>query len=235
MSMLGTYTGLFEEEGLCIIRPNKYRVEADAPEWYYNIATRINHVVDVNRSKLRGVIHCGSHSCPEIGCYQSLFGRNVIWIEANPESYRKWVKPCSDYWMQQSYNCAVSNIDTVGDIFVDQSPDTGSILNNTGQKSYRIPFYKLDSLIKLHNIDMRNFNFLNMDIEGAELKALEGMKDNLRHIDYLFCEAAYTPRQPGAPTFDEQNKYIEERGFELVKKSASFDSLGWGDCFYRRK
>ncbi len=43
-----------------------------------------------------------------------------------------------------------------------------------------------------------HFNFLNLDIQGAELKALKSMGDYLNNVDYIYTEvnSDYTKTVP---------------------------------------
>jgi len=237
MSMLGAYTLIFEEQGLCRTEPNLTRKEIhdfSEPVWFYDENTWHNYVFDLDKKKLRGVIHCGAHNCPETGCYVPLFGENVIWIEANKNSYDEWAKVCAKHHNQKAYNVAVSDYDGVGDIIIDGSPDTGSLLNTRGI-SQRVAIYKLDTLIEHHGLDINNYNFLNIDTEGSELNVLKGAEKTLEHIDYIFMEVSTAARFSGGPTFAELNQYVIDRGFEFVKVSDSINTIGWGDAFYKRK
>ena len=59
----------------------------------------------------------------------------------------------------------------------------------------------LENIICDYNID---YNFLNFDIQGSELKALKGMSSYLNKVDYLYTQ------------------YLSYRIYEKSKKGCSF-------------
>ena len=85
---------------------------------------------------------------------------------------------------------------------------------------------KGDTLIKDNGINMCDYNFLNLDIQGAELLALRGIEDNLKFIDYIYtevntgevyknCAKVYEIDNPGysvwvkiVPTFSDPTSFL---------------------------
>ena len=196
-----------------------------------------------------GAIHVGAWDCAEKGCYSPLFGDNVIYIEANPYTYNNLTLPSihnapnsfqSDFkygnpnW--KSYNCTIFNED---DVLVNLSNqgDTSHIkLNNINlSEGLQVKTKKLDTLISEENIDMNNYNFLNIDIEGGELKALQGFENNINYINYIMAEVSTEKKQEYACTLDEITKYLKTKGFELAEISDSINTLKWGDAFFIKK
>lgn len=51
--------------------------------------------------------------------------------------------------------------------------------------SFEVETKLLKNIICNHNIE---YNFLNFDIQGAELKALKGMEEYLHNVDYIYTE-----------------------------------------------
>ncbi len=233
MSMLGHYTKLFAELGYIEIEESK---PGDNPEpvdwlppWDYNITK-------INEDPPRGVIHVGCHDCPEQGCYVPLFGSNVVWIEANKQSYDDWVVPTAKRWNQWAFNLAASDTTGNGYYYHNGSNETSGLLPATGKSpSFSIvKEQKLDELVLEHNINMDNFDFLNIDVEGAEHKVLKGFEDHIDKIRFLFVEVSNNQRNEGQMVFSELNEYIESLGFSLHKVSDSINTLDWGDAFYVR-
>ena len=136
----------------------------------------------------KGVIHVGAWDCAEMGCYVSLFDQNVIWVEANPHTYANISKPKADVYKHKSYNCALSDTDN-NEVLLRVLPkaDGSSLYECVGQvpvSEIKLKTKTLDTLIEEENIDMNNFDFLNIDAEGAEYDVLQGMKNHLHRIDY---------------------------------------------------
>lgn len=84
----------------------------------------------------------------------------------------------------------------------------------------------LDTLIKNKN----EYNFLNMDVEGAELLVLKGSRELLKNIDYILLESQDIQRFDGSCLRDEVIEFLKEFKFSLVKY---FDTgKQWGDCLF---
>jgi len=253
MSMLGHYVLLFEKLGLVKTTPLAVHVGGDGshnpleskkdicPPWWPTFPYLPGWDYDTEKlfpDKLRGCIHVGAWGCAELGCYVPMFGQNVVWVEANPHTYEIITKPRANAYEHKAFNCALSSVDNKEvSLKIMPKADGSSIYECVGQtpiNKIKMKTKTLDTLIKEEKIDMDDHNFLNMDVEGAEFDVLEGMKENLHKIDYLFFEASLYERHKGAKNFKDLHEYVVNKGFELIVFSDSFKTLGWGDAFYKR-
>jgi len=186
-----------------------------------------------------GVIHVGAHECPELTCYAKLFDTNVIWVEANGDTYTNSVVPVAEENGHQAYNFAAYDEDDLElTLYIPSRSDISSLYTSSEfphTHTSQVRTKTLDTLVEEEKIDMKNFNFLNVDVEGAELRVLEGFKNNLCHIQYLFIEVSVGERfADSGATFEILHNYAVEKGFELREISSSIQTLGWGDAFYIR-
>ena len=188
--------------------------------------------------KPKGVIHVGAWDCAEMGCYVHIFEKNVVWVEANPQTFENLSKPQADAHGHRIFNYALGSVDNKEvSLKIMPKADGSSIYECVGQipiSEIKMKTKTLDTLIKEEEIDMSSYDFLNIDVEGAEHDVLEGMKENLHKIDYLFLEASLRERHKGTKKFKEMHEYIVDKGFKILEFSDSFRTLGWGDAFYRR-
>ena len=187
----------------------------------------------------KGAIHVGAHECPEIGCYRKLFKEKVVWVEANPDTYIK-AKEVAERNNQKCYNFAAH--DTNGEkllLYIPDREDISSIYPSQEfpiSKVVEVETKTMTSLFKEESLDIDDFDFLNIDVEGAELNVLDGFRDYLNKIKYIFIEVSVNPRFVGSEaTFDNINNYLTEEGFTLAEISESINALGWGDAFYIKK
>jgi FkbM family methyltransferase len=71
-----------------------------------------------------------------------------------------------------------------------------------------------------------------MDLQGAELKALQGMGELLQNIKILYSEVEFKPMYLGQPLFGDIDKFLRKNGFRLHGK---FNLSEWfGDAMYVR-
>jgi FkbM family methyltransferase len=228
MSMLGHYASFTKGESV-------------ENQFFENIVIDENIVGLFERHNItpKGAIHVGAHECPEIGCYSKLFKENVVWIEANPTTYIK-AKEVAERNNQKCYNFAAHHTD--GEkltLYIPQREDISSIY-----PSFEFPVSRVSevetktmtTLFKEESLDIADFDFLNIDVEGAELNVLNGLRGYLNKIKYIFIEVSIEPRfVESEATLDKINSYLTEEGFTLVEISSSIQTLGWGDAFYIRQ
>ena len=228
MSMLGHYASFSKGE----VVENQFFEESTIPNDITGLFERHNVAP-------KGAIHVGAHECPEIGCYRKLFKDKVVWVEANPDSYVK-AKEVAERHNQKCYNFAAHHTD--GEkltLYIPEREDISSIYPSQEFPVSRVAEVEtktMTSLFKEESLDIEDFDFLNIDVEGAELNVLDGFKDHLDKIKYIFIEVSVTPRFAGSEaTFDTINSYLTEEGFTLVEISESIRTHGWGDAFYIKK
>ena len=75
------------------------------------------------------------------------------------------------------------------------------------------------------------FNILNLDIQGAELKAMKGLSD-WNSIDAVFTEVNYREMYKGCALESEVTEFLHTKGFRKVEEVDT--GCGWGDALYVR-
>jgi FkbM family methyltransferase len=88
-------------------------------------------------------------------------------------------------------------------------------------------------------------DFLKLDIQGAELKALQSAEKTLERTAVVHCEVEFSPIYDGQPLFPEIQRFLNARGFELIdliiqhrysyevrSGAASPDRLLWADAVF---
>ena len=102
------------------------------------------------------------------------------------------------------------------------------------QVHYVTGFDGITSLLKdiLPKYDIQ-YNFLNFDIQGAELKALKGMEEHLSAVDYLYTEVNSDYVYKGCALIGELDEYLQR--FGLFRVETKWTDCKWGDAFYIRK
>ena len=73
-------------------------------------------------------------------------------------------------------------------------------------------------------------NFVNIDIQGAELLALKGMTATLPYIDYLYLEVYTKHLYKDCALLPEIRAFFKPFGFAL--QELQMTPHGWGDAFF---
>jgi FkbM family methyltransferase len=189
--------------------------------------------------QFKGILHVGAHKCEELVHYLHYLPVNkILWVEAIPElvTYCKQLYP----------NVLIENA-----IVSDKVEKVNFNVANNGESSSMLDFglhsqfYPTISflgyfegetqLLKdiICNYDIE-YNFLNFDIQGAELKALRGMEAYLPKVDYLYIEVNSDYLYKDCSLIDEVDDYLLQFGLIRVETAWCGDAK-WGDAFYIRK
>jgi len=200
--------------------------------------------------QIKGVIHVGGSHAEEQNDYLHHGIKKQVWIEAIPEVFEALEKNIAGNPQAMALNVCVSDKSFQNVTF--------NVTNNAGQSSSFLP---MKEHLKYHptvqverTIDMvtltmddvfeqiehnqpqfaaKHFNFLNLDIQGAELLALKGFENNLHYIDYVYCEVNDEELYEGCPHVAEIDAFLINHGFEALE--CKMTDCHWGDKFYRRK
>jgi hypothetical protein len=79
---------------------------------------------------------------------------------------------------------------------------------------------------------VQEIDIMWIDLQGAELKAFQGMGDLLLLTKIIYTEIEFKEMYVGQPLFGDVDAYLSERGFCLLK----LYSPGWfGNALYIRK
>ena len=83
-----------------------------------------------------------------------------------------------------------------------------------------------------YNFD-KNFNMMNIDVQGFELEVLKGASNTLQNIDYIICEVNRDEVYEGCPHINDISDYLNTFHFALIH--AEWQSKSWGDALYVRR
>ena len=185
--------------------------------------------------KFKGILHVGAHECEELNDYEKYITRDkILWVEALPGKFEL----CKNKYPNINIeNAIVSDIVENVVFKVSNNGQSSSILDFGLHSQYHpnvhfiTTFNGTTSLLKdilpKYNI---NYNFLNFDIQGAELKALKGMEEYLHNVDYLYTEVNSDYVYKNCALVTELDEYL--RQFGLVRIETSWTDYKWGDAFY---
>ena len=189
----------------------------------------------------KGIIHIGAHLMEERNDYL-LFGlKNTIWIEANPKIYEiiKFIN--NENLNERVFNYAISDTDNIDiKLNVANNGESSSILQLEKHKIHHPNIFiteqilvktkRMDSLINENNIEINDYDFLNIDIQGAELLALKGFGKLLNNIKYIYVEINTNTLYKDCALVNEIDEYLEKFKFKRVETSMT--QYEWGDAFY---
>ena len=204
---------------------------------------KLHYLCEKYKLKLKGILHIGAHMCEERGDYfrEGMNDSKIIWIEGNSNIVRRIraIYPKAIIW-----DAIISDEDNIPTkLHIANNGQSSSILDfGTHAGYYRDIKYVNDlvsttktvkTLYKEKNIPENFANFLNIDIQGAELMALKGMGDLLNNFDYLYLEVNMEELYKDCNMVEEIDDYVSKFGFKRVE--IKMTEYKWGDAFYMKK
>ena len=194
--------------------------------------------------KPKGVLHIGAHLAEESESYRSMGVNNVIWIEADPDTFNKLSGIVSDIGGNLAYCFAASDTENDSvDFNVASNGESSSLLEMDKHLIHhphieivnhkKVKTRKVDNFLKEKNIIASEYDFLNLDIQGAELLALKGMENSLLEINYVYTEVNTSEIYRGCAKIDELDEYLSKFGF--TRKETYMTEYEWGDAFYTKE
>jgi FkbM family methyltransferase len=167
-----------------------------------------------------------------------------MWVEAIPRVYLDLQQNIKSYPQQTAHNACLSNVDGDEVVFnVSNNESQSSSILELGVHALIHPevhyveqiamkTQRVDTLLK--DVDVSTINFLNVDLQGAEHLAIEGMGDLIKNIDYALLEVNMKETYKGCMLIEELDYFMLQRGFERVE-TGEWVAETWTDALYIRK
>ena len=198
-------------------------------------------IVEEYPLNFKNILHIGAHGAEEHDAYFDEGVEHVIWVEANPTLVADLNKK-----LDKEKNTIIESV--VSD--TDDEEVTFFITNN-GQSSsilsldlHRILFPDVHTVQELkvktktiktvfveNDLNFGDIDFINLDIQGAELLALKGMGDEISQVKAIYTEINTASVYKNCALLEEMDSYLKEYGFTRTKTKLC-ENHPWGDALY---
>lgn len=168
------------------------------------------------------VVDCGSGIGTEVRALSDLVGPEglVVAIEPGPEAFRRLARMVSDLpvpnvrvveaaisdWSGHGSFRSVGASEGVEDFLIEAQPDSA-------RRANLVEVDTLASVVARFGVD--RVDYLRMNIEGEEFKALSGMGAALDLVANICVSCHDFTGRPSACTFDAVSTLLVDRGFDL--------------------
>lgn len=201
---------------------------------------QLHKKLDLN---VRGIVHVGAHLGQEYKRYRELFpDQEITWIEGDPVICEKLARAMQHDDKVNCLNAVVSDTRQTLEFFRANNKQSSSILPLGTHRvvhpavcyvdSFSVETITLDELARSHGFHQSNF--LAMDVQGAEGKVVEGGRQFLQGVDYIYSEVNRDELYVGCTPLDSFETMLGDLGFTRVELMLH-NHLGWGDAFYVRR
>lgn len=188
---------------------------------------------------VQGVLHVGAHDCEEMPFYNSLGipAENIIWIDA----LQNKVNEAKARGIPNVFQAIITDKDDQSVTFHVSNNIQSSSIFDFGTHAQYYPGIRytntiqtttttLDTFFTKHGLDPSVYDFWNFDIQGAEMLALQGATNALKHAYALYLEVNVEEVYKGCARLHELDKFLYENGFVRIKTEIT--GMGWGDALY---
>jgi FkbM family methyltransferase len=196
-----------------------------------------------HRIRVHGILHVGAHEGQEMSTYDALQARRVLFAEANPTVYARLIESMTGRPHVVCVNRAVC--DREGPVMLhltsfDQSSSLYPLARHRHvypqilpSGSVEVPGVTLDALLDQLGLSHADFNFLHIDVQGAEALVLKGATSVLRHVEAISIEVNFIELYHGGAQIEVIEDLLRPIGFRRVAMISAYHP-SWGDAFYVR-
>ena len=218
-------------------------------------------LVDISDYKFKGVFHIGAHHGGEVkGYFEDNEADRVVLFDPQRECYDKLIEQFGDDDRVVIEQLALGSSTESREMYVETANDGQS--SSLLQPKFHLEMYPrivfnevievdvdtLDNYVQRKNIDLEDFDMINIDVQGFELEVFSGAIETLKSIDYILTEVNFVEMYHGCPPFDLLNEFLESQGFKVIDGykvthpvkgdpilNPSPEKIPvWGDVFYER-
>jgi FkbM family methyltransferase len=199
---------------------------------------------------VRGVFHVGAHHCEERQDYIEvlrLSDTKVVWCEADPNTAQQartkfptaqvYSVLLADESHKQVNFLVTNNGESSSMLELDEHKKEHPYVYETGRLALTTTTMKdfVKDILKIENVAelAEEINFLNVDVQGAELLVLKGAQEYLKAFDYLYLEVNSKSLYKGCALLPELEAFLTQQGYE--QKIIRMTPHGWGDAFYVKR
>lgn len=205
-----------------------------------------NYLFKKYKISATGVLHVGANVGEEAKAYYDNGIQRTIWIEANKRIFELLKINVAIYPEAHCINACIGD-ETGKEVtfnIANNGSQSSSILQLGTHKDVHPEVYfmdseemvthRLDDIIPACDYNIKDYTFLNIDLQGAELMALKGMGGLLNEINYAYLEINKAELYIGCPLVEEIDDYMSGYGLYRVETKWA-GNTGWGDCLMIRK
>lgn len=197
----------------------------------------LNDVVEI---KPRGVLHIGAHEAEEAADYEKFGWGPVCWIEMLPEKYEALARKYEGNDRNKIIHAACWDVDGVAiHPYLSNNFQSSSLLEPRDHLEQHLDVtfeQRQDFVLRTSRLDSIltpeiQFDFINIDVQGAELKALKGLGHRLISSKWVYSEVNFREIYSECPLIGDLDAFLNDMGFLRIA-TVEAGTYGWGDALY---
>ena len=206
---------------------------------------------------IKGIIHIGAHNAEEYEAYKEIGVDKQIWVEANPLLAEGIHQRFNDDKDIKVFNEAIYDSESEMEFKISNNGQSSSLLELGEHRRFfptvhyvdkiKVVSKRFDTLVVEEGIDVSEYNFLNVDIQGADLNAIMSFGENIKSMDFIYSEFNTVEVYEGCHLIGEMDEYLKSKGFtrtltheyQMDGANETMTPIGagripghWGDALY---
>jgi FkbM family methyltransferase len=185
----------------------------------------------------KGVIHVGGHLGEERTEYKANGWGDIVWIEAQPPlvSHLRLLSSGSKDQVIQAAIWDSSGEDLT--LHISSNSESTSLLE-FGTHTQDHPEISFSSELPVKTVTLDDlslpstYDYLALDIQGVELRAIKGFIYGLKNIKWICTEINKKEVYKDCALITDIDIFLESQGFS--RQVTRFTPFGWGDALYVR-
>lgn len=191
----------------------------------------------------QGVAHIGASWGQESETYFNNGVKHVLFVEAIPEVFSRLERNVAKYPFESAIciNACITDVDGQElDFNISSNDGESSSIFEFGTHQTMHPDVtwvdqltfkskRIDTIVANYKIDMTKYDFLNVDLQGADLLAIKSMGAHIKNFKYAYIEINKTEVYKGCALANDVYDYMAIFGFKLVEEKMIDNQ--WGDSF----
>ncbi|MEG4838610.1 FkbM family methyltransferase, partial [Microcoleus sp. B9-D4] len=192
----------------------------------------------------RGIISIGAYDHKTLKRLNLPNTIKTLLIDANPTAVERLQENFADRPNIQVVQAAIANHNDTVTLHLASLESTSSILpwqqyskiypNIKETQQLTLPSRTLDTLLQELHLSTTDFNILILDIQGAELLALEGATQLLNTLDAIYTTVHYQELFKGGALAEQVDLFLTDYQFQRVAEETPYHPA-WGEAFYVRQ
>lgn len=201
-----------------------------------NILVNAETLGELYLEAAQGVLHLGAHIGQEAAKYYAM-NKPVIWFEANPVIFGKLIENIREYANQSAYCVLLGDVDGRQCDFHISNNSNGASSSiyrfgpyAQGEKSLwpdlrlamidklSLTMLRLDTFVEANDLDLSGYDYWVIDLQGAELLALQGSLESLANCKVILIEVSTVEVYEKGARWNDLLDWLDNAGFSPVKK-----------------
>lgn len=190
--------------------------------------------------KPKKILHVGAHLAEESEDYNKYFNAPIVWIEAQSKICLQLKKKLN---LKNNTIIEACISDKDGELlsFNVSSNSQSSSLLNFGSHLMNHPEVTVTEVAKVRTKRLdtvlsgrKDFDFINLDIQGVELRALKSLGEMINQIQVVYTEVNRRQVYENCDLIQDLDQFLKFHDFKRIATRWKVGS-GWGDALYVKR